>query len=595
VFFSRNRTWLSVTFLAAPLLLLLVSCSRERQSAGGTPVKRIGVLTFENLSSDASLDWMGRAVSTVISSQLSGQRSLMPLDLQNIRDADTARVTELVQGYYTTEGDRLRLTAQVRNPNALKDAKTLSVAGARSGGLLPLVDQLARQIDSGAHPYSTRNEQAAKQLFEGMSASRPEEALPHISDALKADPAFGPAYLAKTQLLLSRNDAAGAKAVLEEAAKNSKQFPEADQAKLAVLSSTLSGSAEERTAALSRLTAALPADLPAWEALANLQIVNKNFPAAAKTLRSALQLEPESVPLVNSLAYVLAFAGDFDGALNAVATYRKLAPDDANAIDTLAEISFVAGRFADAERYFVEANQRNKALVNGAELYRAAVAAFLAGNRKAADEHYKSYVEALKAADDQLIPIRNAIWAYQTGNPSAAEQLKNYAAGKETPAEAASIAHSQLALWWMESGQPDRAREDAAQGLKLATSAKARTFAAITSFLVSPKASASEWKLRTERAAPGQAAIQRQALGYALLLSKQYSDAIPALKAIYDTGGLDAMGEPKVFLAYAYLQAGQTQEAVKLVKSGMLPPKSLDPGVPSLLVSDYAFLKSRVK
>jgi hypothetical protein len=147
----------------------------------------------------------------------------------------------------------------------------------------------------------------------------------------------------------------------------------------------------------------------------------------------------------------------------------------------------------------------------------------------------------------------------------------------------------------MEDDQPDRAREEAAQGLKLSTSAKAKNFAAITSFLVSPKASASEWKMRTEHAVPGQAAIQRQVLGYALLLAKQYSDAIPAWKAIYDTGGLDAMGEPKVFLAYAYLQAGQTQEAMNLVKSGMLPPKSLDPGVPSLSVSDYAYLKSRVK
>jgi Flp pilus assembly protein TadD len=595
VFFSRTRTWLLLTLLAATVLPLLVSCSRERKSAGGTQVKRIGILAFENLSSDASLDWMGRAVSTVISSQLSGQRSVMALDLQNFRDADTARVTELVQGYYTTEGDRLHLTAQVRNPSALKNTKTVSVTGNRISGLLPLVDQLARQIDSAAHPYSTRNEQAAKELFEAISTSKQEEALPHISDALKADPAFGPANLAKIQVLLSRGDSAGAKAALAEAAKYSKQFPEADQAKLAVLSSTLSGSAEERTAALSRLTAALPADIPAWEALANLQIVNKNFTAAAKAFRSALQLEPENVALLNSLAYVLAFAGDSEGALDAVAAYRKLAPDDANAIDTLAEIHFVAGRFADAERYFLEANQKNKTLVNGTELYRAAVAAFLAGNRKAADEHFKAYVETLKTADDQLIPIRQAIWAYQTGNPSAAEQLRNYAVQKETTSEAASIAHSQLALWLMESGQPDRAREEAAQGLKLSTSAKAKNFTAITSFLVSPKAAASEWKIRTERAVPGQAAIQRQVLGYALLLAKQYSDAIPAWKAIYDTGGLDAMGEPTVFLAYAYLQAGQTQEAMNLVKSGMLPPKSLDPGVPSLLVSDYAFLKSRVK
>src|SRR6185369_15878624 len=112
-------------------------------------------------------------------------------------------------------------------------------------------------------------------------------------------------------------------------------------------------------------------------------------------------------------------------------------------------IYFIGGKFAEAEGNFLEANRKNKTLVNGAELYRAAVAAFLAGNRKAAEEHYRSYAETLKATDDPLIPIRNAIWAYQTGNPSAAEQLKNFAVRKETTPETASIAHSQLAIWWM--------------------------------------------------------------------------------------------------------------------------------------------------
>src|SRR5207244_3164182 len=108
------------------------------------------------------------------------------------------------------------------------------------------------------------------------------------------------------------------------------------------------------------------------------------------------------------LAYVQAFAGDLTGAVATIDAYRKAAPNDANVDDSLAEIYFFAGRYADAERNFAEAFRRNKALVNGHELYRAAAAAFLAGNRKAADEHFKEYIGALKTANDSLLPVRQA-------------------------------------------------------------------------------------------------------------------------------------------------------------------------------------------
>ena len=86
-------------------------------------------------------------------------------------------------------------------------------------------------------------------------------------------------------------------------------------------------------------------------------------------------------------------------------------------------------------------------------------------------------------------------------------------------------------------------------------------------------------------------ALQRQVLGYALLLSRQYEDAVPVWKAAYDDAVMDAMGEDKVFLAYAYHKAGRNAEAAQLMKTGVLPPKSSDPGVPSLLVPYYLSMR----
>jgi tetratricopeptide (TPR) repeat protein len=331
--------------------------------------------------------------------------------------------------------------------------------------------------------------------------------------------------------------------------------------------------------------------LAARDALANLQVAGKDFQGAIKTYQAGLQVEPGNVVLLNSLAYVQAYAGDLNGAVASIATYRRLAPNDANVYDTLAEIQFFAGRFADAEQNFVEANRMNKALVNGHEPYRAAVAAFLAGNLENANERFKEYVAAFQSVKDRLLPVRQAIWAYQTGDKSAVAQLQKFAAQKDIPPETASVAHAQLAIWLLNSDQRDLAREEAAMAMKLAVSPGSKNFAAVSGFLAAPKATAAEWKVRAERAVPGQPALQRQVLGYALLLAREYAEAAAVWKTVYDDAGLDAMGEPKVFLAYSYTKAGMKQEAATLMKTGILPPKSLDPGVPSLLVPYYIAIR----
>lgn len=592
---SWKRTRLALLFtLAAVEAMWLTGCSRKPPTELGD-LQRIAIPAFENLSSDISLDWVGQAVSGVIGTQLSGLPTVIPIEPQSLRDVDTGRLNKLVQGYYTIAGDQLRLTAQVRDPAALKNIKVISAAGSRSVGVLPLIDSLAHQIDPAAHPYSTKDETAVQQYFQAVSAASPDRMIADLELAAKADPSFGPAYLARIQMLLARGNTDGARQAIAEAAQHSKNFSPVDRAKFDVLRARLDGTQQQSAASVSRLAALLPTDISVWQMLASLRTASNDFAQASQAYQSALKVDPGSIPLLNLLAYTQAFAGDVNGALNTVDRYRKLAPDDANAFDTAAEIDFFAGRFAEAEHNFVEANRRNNTLLNGAELYRAAVAAFLAGNIKAANDYFNVYTGFLKAGRDPLISVRQAIWAYQTGDRSAVSELQNYANRKDTPAGSASIAHAQLAIWFMDSGQTDRAREEAARALAMASNPADKNFAGLTSFLVAPNIKASEWKLRAERAAAGQAMLQRQLLGYALLLQKEYADAVPVWKAIYDASGLEAMGEPKVLLAYAYLQAGLKREAADLMKTGVLPPKSIDPGVSSLQLSKYVFVRSRLK
>src|ERR1043165_8576320 len=61
--------------ICVPLVLILAACSQKT-----TPVPtRIAVLRFENLTSDVSLDWMGRAASEIIAREIgSGKSTVIP-------------------------------------------------------------------------------------------------------------------------------------------------------------------------------------------------------------------------------------------------------------------------------------------------------------------------------------------------------------------------------------------------------------------------------------------------------------------------------------------------------------------------------------
>ncbi len=585
MFFSGIRICLAV------LLLFLIQCSPRTESVGRGVPRRIGILPFENLSSDVSLDWLGRAAASVISAQLASPQSIVPVELASVRDAASANANELVHGYFSTAGDEVRFTVQLRNPVTFQNGKLLTASGKLSAGVLPLLDALARQISPAPNSYGTKNEVALREIFQGIAAPSQDESLAHLELALRADPAFAQAYLVKIQLLLARGDANGAKAASAQAASHANGFSGLERAKLAMMQASLGGSRSDRVEALSRLVAAVPTDVQAMDSLANLQIAGKKFADAIRTYQTALKVDPANIVLWNSLAYVQAYSGDSTGALNSLEAYRKLAPNDANVNDTLAEIHFLFGRFAEAEKNFLEANRRNRTLVNGQELYRAAVSAFLAGNPKSAAEHMQEYFDGLKSAKDPLLAVRKAIWAYQTGDQSALSQLQSFAAQKDSPPEAASVAHSQLAIWLLDSDQRDKAREEVSKAAALAATPGSRNFAGVSGFLAAPAASTAEWKLRAERAAPAQLAAQRQVMAYALLLARQYADAAAIWKAVYDDAGLDAMGEAKVFLVFASRRAGHNAEAAELMKTGILPPKSLDPGVPSLLVPYYLSIR----
>ena len=131
-------------FLGAFLFLLfLASCIRQPAK---TPAERLAVLRLENLSGDASLDWVGRALSEIVAGQLSGagqppvissagihalDRTLgvRPISAPGISaessQALAAGATLLAYGNYTVRHGRLEVRLTVEDARTLKAAKAI--------------------------------------------------------------------------------------------------------------------------------------------------------------------------------------------------------------------------------------------------------------------------------------------------------------------------------------------------------------------------------------------------------------------------------------------------------------------------------------
>ena len=194
----------------------------------------------------------------------------------------------------------------------------------------------------------------------------------------------------------------------------------------------------------------------------------------------------------------------------------------ANALDSAGEAFFSRGKFAEAEKYFLQAHAKSSALLSGDDLLKAAYSRWLQGDLPGADKQFAQYVAFRSQQKDPALVWRQAVWEYATGRPDAAISRLTNVTG-EGPA--AQISRGQVALW-----------KDLS-------------------------------KLPTD---PAQ-------------LKQLYERTPPALDGI-----------TRVLYASALVQAGQQDEAKKLLELWPLPGLDGDPLLQSLLFPKYLELKRQL-
>jgi tetratricopeptide (TPR) repeat protein len=441
----------------------------------------------------------------------------------------------------------------------------MTLSGAVSGGILPLSREIARRIDPGARELPTRSAEALRAYVLALEAGSLDAASQSFAQAVAADPGFGAAYLDWAQALVGGGDRARAAQVISAARAQANRLPELERVRLGVAAAGLAGDRAAERAALIALARADSSDAGVLRKLADLDTSARRYDSAAQWYEQVLVRRPDDIASLNLLGYTYAWGGNFERAVKVLERYRALRPNDANPLDSLGDVHYYFGRFAQAATLYEQAHAKDAALLAGGDLYKAAWARLMQGDRKAADATFSRFLAAREAAHD-VVPYRLAQWEYVTGRSrQAIARLEQLA--QSAPPPVASLAWAQLGLWRLEAG-------DRAGALVYARKAPAPgPLPALCAFLAQPPAPVEEWAARAERALPqpAQAPLRQIALAYALLLAKDFPAAVAPLERAWNTSPPTSPDWPSVSLAWALIESGQFARVPELINPNPVP------------------------
>jgi tetratricopeptide (TPR) repeat protein len=578
---------------ALPAILALAALAACHRQPARPALERIAILRFENLGADPSDDWMGRAFSEIIASELNGAPGLYaipsgrwhaieaglgarPAAAPGISAERTAALaagaTRIAYGEYAVRGGELaaRLTVE----DALTGKMTaLTPVSAPAADVVPAASALARQISPRTAPYGARNPQVIKAHVNALEDLAGAGVKENLEKAIAAEPDFGPTYRQLAQVRVQEKDPGGALAVLDQALARGKAFPDDERARIQLQAGQLRGDPAARLQALAALANADSYDPQAWHDLAAASVAAHQYSQAADAYRKTLGILPEDADSWNQLGYAAAYAGDLAGATSALDRYAKLAPGSPNPLDSLGDAYVIAGRLPEAEQAYLRAAKMNPAFLAGVDFLKAAMAHLMTGDVAGADGVARQYFDARAAARDPLLDYRKAQWEWTAGRRKAAcRQMEQVARAAETAGtrEVAARAWTELAMWTLMLGNREGAAEAAKNAAASATPSSAAG-AVLVRFLSQAPASPAGWEERAGQLAPnpGQAAIRSMALAYALLVSREYAAAIPVLQEMYQTGNPAADEGLPVLLGWAEMETGRVPETAALLRSNV--------------------------
>jgi tetratricopeptide (TPR) repeat protein/TolB-like protein len=590
VFCSRARASRSqITFLLVALGILTTACSRKDPPA----LQRLAILRFENLTGDDALNWMGRAVSEIMSAELAGSRTTSVVSPGALRTANRLRgarpsaapgisseqdaallsgATRILYGRVSQIGGRLRVDAALFDTASQKIERSLSATASVSDGVIRLADSLAKELAASVRPFDTQNPEALRQYCAGIESPDAIAAGQAFSRAVDADPNFGEAYVAWALLAARQSNREETARILALASVRGNAIAELERARLAAIDAELRGDLTARTRALETIGRLDPTDYTLYRQLAQVNLNARNYAKASENLKAAVALEPNDISLLNQLGYAEMYAGNLAEATKALDEYERLRPTDPNAPDSLGDVHFSLGQFTQAEKFYRQSFDKDGNFNNGGALMKAAWARLMTGDTGGADGIFNRYLDTRRNAKDPGVEFRGAEWEFLTGRRrQAITRMEAFA--RSLPVELAPVmapqAYAQLAVWELELGDRTHARGFA---LKAAgTHGSGPAF--LARFLTEAPARPSEWSARARQGLPEPPPEQtrKTVLAYALLLQREFQAAEPILRDLYQHSTPDPQEILPVFLAWAQVETGHFEDAARFVQRNPVP------------------------
>jgi tetratricopeptide (TPR) repeat protein len=583
------------------VLACLTACTRDTRQT----VPQLAVLRFENLSADASLDWMGRGFSEILSSELEGSPQRYAIQWHALHSFDAslgarpavpgisaefpgalvAGANGIVYGDFSVVDGTLHATATEEDLAAHKMLRVASASGPVSGGVFPVAESLARQF-GGTHPFGTHDTPALHAYVDALEAPDPAAASQDFARATAAAPDFGRAYVLWLDAALAQRNRAQADRVIGLARARQSNLSALDRANLDFGAAVLHGDYAAQIEALRSLTQQDPADPYHHRALAQSLMNIRDYEGAIVEFRRGLSLRPDDAVALNSMGYAAAFSGDLPTAIRVLRGYEQLRPNEPNPLDSLGDVHFALGHFGEAEQFYLAAHHKAPAFLNGGEVLKAAQARLMTGDVAGATALFNRYLAARQAAHDPNAPYHAAAWSWQTGARRAAiASLDSLARDAATgaPPEVAFRADAQAAIWLLDLGDRAGAAEHARKAMAEAAPENA-SVAALVAFLAQPEAFP----------APAQSPVKDYARAYALLYGKQFQPAAAAIEEIYRHPTDNPDDGMAVLLAWTYAETGQWQRAAPLLRLSPLPEAAGLPLFSSLYFPRLFFLRGAV-
>jgi len=485
------------------------------------PFERVAIQPANVLLPDPAAEWMRLAVALVLEQDLGSSASAAYSLVAGQSAAYQMQSTRVLLTTVEMRAGELSISSMLGNPGTLSNPRNVSTEAAPTE-LIPALDQLARQLDPRATPFSTRNQRALELFAAGFFSADVQLKLSRLHEAIGADPAFGLAYIALADLQAAAKSPELAN-TLQLAALHRSSFTQLDKARFDLLQARY-GQAPlaVQTSAASALATLLPNNGEALASLGSYFFLSGKVEDGEHALNRALQTNPANPRFRQQLAVGLLESRKYSAA--------------AQVFESLAQ------------------NPGNNAV-----LPQLASCLLLSGNAAGANDVFAKFLRPILNPDARL--LLEASWQALTGRRSQALQaLSNH---RFADARVSNLAKSQMVLWQLLDKHTEAARQIAAGADPL------------VGVLANGAPSAAEWHSRVEALPAGTANQEMKdlLLRYGYFLHGFYPQAAQAWEeADKAAGGTDL--RIRAMLAASLRAARREADANKIAVQPFVPDLS---------------------